>query len=107
MGGGRIETVSMRPLRRLSQKPIKFYRPVGEEATHHRLIRHPNFRLPRKPKKSAPPEAWIEWALEAAARYVSPPKVLNEHDEFRCEDIADALREGLATMLVERLEGKV
>lgn len=71
------------------------------------LLSHPNFSPPPKPAtlgKSKPIafERGVSWALEAAALFVSPPKVPGENEEFSCEDLAEAVR----TTLHERLTGK-
>ena len=59
-------------------------------------LKHPNFSMPALPasSKDSPGTflAGVEWALQAAANYVSPPKVDGEDEEFACEDLASAIR---------------
>lgn len=71
--------------------------------TYRDLAYHPSFAFPDPPVELTP-EAVVAYAIEAAARLISPaPKVSGEDNEFACDDIARALRVDLLRDLVARL----
>jgi hypothetical protein len=73
----------------------------GVERTHEALRFHPNFRFPDAPADDR--AALVEFVLEAVARFVSPPKIASEDEEFACEDIANAIRTKLSPEIFRML----
>ena len=72
----------------------------------NRLTRHPNFKIKEVPDVSAGGrdiEKIIDWVLESASDLVSPPKKDGENNEFRCDDVASALRNHLKTLLYNKI----
>lgn len=74
------------------------------------LFEHPNFEIPdiavRLGKGIEKRDPFIEgaaWALEAAARLISPAKESDEDQSFACEDIADVLRNQLFFALCQKM----
>jgi hypothetical protein len=81
------------------QKP-KADHPTPTTPTVLRL--HPNLEIP-EPPPDATPGRLIEYALDCAARFVSPPKVDGEDVEFVCEDVAAAIRRDLLPILLRKI----
>lgn len=80
----------------------KVKRYAGADKAHRRLRMHPNFKFPPVPQELNA-EAVVIYALETAARFISPPKLEGESDEFACEDLAAALKLHLQPELIERV----
>ena len=74
----------------------------GPIRTHKRLRGHPNFTFPPPPKDFRP-ETIAAYVVDAVANFVSPPKNEGEHNEFACEDIANALRLKFKKELIEHM----
>lgn len=75
------------------------------------LLRHPSFVVPPVPKAdfmdSGSFNEIVQWALEAAASFISPsPKEDGEDEFFACEDVAQAVREVLPPLLKVRIKGR-
>jgi hypothetical protein len=77
---------------------------VSSKAVHRSLRLHPNFVMPEAPKSPTVEQA-VKFAIEAIARYVSPPKIEGEDEEFACIDVATAIREQLGPELLEAIKG--
>ena len=79
---------------------------MGKSLKPVRLLRHPGFSIPVPPVTDADANAFnaiVDWVLECVARFVSPsPKEDNENEEFKCEDLARAIREDLRKVLKVR-----
>lgn len=75
---------------------------AGKVATFKRLRRHPNFKWPADPADLTD-DALVRYICEACANFVSPEKHEGENDEFRCEDISNAIRE----LFLPELTGQV
>lgn len=73
---------------------------VGE--IHRTLVQHLNFEIPQPPLNATPKQA-AEFILESVARYLSPPKIKDEDNEFECLDIANAIRTKLGPELLNIL----
>ena len=54
------------------------------------MYEHPNFKV-NHPPPGVTREA-IQWVLDSAANFISPPKEDDENDEFACEYVAEVLR---------------
>ena len=69
---------------------------AGRENTYPALITHPNIHLPGRPPVRVSDDTFraiVQYALEAAASLVSPPKVDDEDEEFTCDDLARQIRD--------------
>ena len=76
---------------------------MGSRLNPATLIKHPGFNIPKPPLTWADSEDFnkiVEWALESAAMFISPsPKVDGEDEEFKCDDLAQAIRVDLKKLL--------
>ncbi len=77
----------------------------GPAQAYVALREHPNFEFPEPIANPTPAQA-AAYALEVAARFVSPPKVDGEHEEFSCIDIATAIRTRLAPEVTAALSSE-
>jgi hypothetical protein len=77
----------------------------SQKKTPKVLKLHPNLNIPDPPEDRSE-ESLINYILESAARFVSPPKVQGEDVEFLCDDLARAIREDLRKILIEKMTGK-
>lgn len=71
-----------------------------EDRTFLRLAFHPNFSLPPSPIHQDGLEAFV---LESAARFVSPPKIVDEDETFKSKDLAFAIERRLGSLLQHRV----
>ncbi len=76
---------------------------AGKTATFKRLRRHPNFKWPADPIDLTD-ESLVRYICEACANFVSPEKHEGENDEFRCEDISNAIRSLFLPELMEQVK---
>ena len=81
---------------------VKKPKPLGRRRTHAALRNHPKLRFPRTPKKGDP-AALVDYVIEAVARYLSPPKLKGENNDFACEDISASLRTKFKDELKQKL----
>ena len=70
---------------------------MGQLNSNYVAIRRPKIPqgMPKRPKVKASRadfSAIVEYALASAAHLISPPKVDGEDNEFRCDDVAAAVR---------------
>lgn len=77
----------------------------GVPLTYDALFLHPNFELPALPRTRRR-DSLVAFVLESVARFVSPPKVEGEDEEFACEDIANAIRTQLKPKILSLLREK-
>lgn len=71
-----------------------------------RLSKHPNFAVPKPPRKLTH-KAIVSYVLRYSAALVSPPMLPGETQERECVDIAAELIElSTLTQIMDALEGK-
>lgn len=73
-------------------------------AQAHKALRyHPNLEFIEPPDWWTPEDIAL-WVIENLARFISPPKIDGEDEEFSCEDIAKAIREKVGPELIEMMK---
>ncbi|HWT01172.1 MAG TPA: hypothetical protein VN256_13065 [Pyrinomonadaceae bacterium] len=77
-------------------------RDITAHAVHKSLRLHPNFEFPEPPETPFHDEL-VEFITETVARYLSPPKVEGENEEFACVDVASAIRNHLKPEILRKL----
>ncbi len=85
---------------------------IKERTKPIELVTHPSFSVPEIPYVNRVTkndfDTIVKWALEVAARFVSPnPKEDGEDESFECEDAADAIRNQLTEMLKTKMGGRM
>ena len=77
----------------------------GPTKTYNCLRLHPNFTFPPTPEDFQL-ETIAAYVVDAVANLVSPPKETGEHNEFACEDIADAIRSEFKKELIAHMHAE-
>lgn len=62
-----------------------------EDKVFEKMMTHPNFSFPDKQKLDSVHQI-IDYVINSSANFISPPKVADEDDEFKCEDVAAVLK---------------
>lgn len=79
---------------------------VPSNEVHTTLRNHPKVRF-NKPPKRMTPQAIVEYTLDCVAKYMSPTKIDAEDFDFRCKDVADAIKTKLKDELIELIEWEI
>jgi hypothetical protein len=84
----------------------KVRRSSSREGVYNALASHPNFHYPEIPKlldEDSDARSAVEFALEAVANYISPPKIEGENVSFTCLQLANSIRYDLKKQVLEKL----